>query len=326
MDPYQNHRDYRNQQNPGRTTAGTPGTSGGDLTPDSPSGEAAEARNTPATTREPQYSVGYTMIPPNESRRSKTQMMAQKEEEAFQRWREENRPQPVQPVSEKLGGTATMCAAREKQLSELRSAKLQKKLKQEEADKKRRQEEEEENQRMKDKQREKAERLEERERQEHQRRREQHRPDQLRKTETFLQRFERSVPSSLASAGATHTPSRNEAAAGSVRDVQLEHRRVNAAFLDRLEGRGEETKQESIQETPCPSSAFEDFNYNPPHLNPEPEHSYLEWTEEAELEPDLKRLMESFPGYSTDFLEDILVQCNRDCEEAYALLLNCAMD
>ncbi|KAI9519051.1 hypothetical protein NQZ68_032119 [Dissostichus eleginoides] len=111
----------------------------------------------------------------------------------------------------------------------------------------------------------------------------------------------------------------SEAASGSVRNVQLDHRRVNTAFLDTLEGRGKETKEE----TKSPFTASEDFNY-PSHLNPEPEHSYLEWSDEAE--PDLKRLIESFPGYSSGFLEDILVQCNRDCEQAYALLLNCAMD
>ncbi|KAI4796376.1 hypothetical protein KUCAC02_027799, partial [Chaenocephalus aceratus] len=155
MDPYQNQRDDRNQQNPGRTTTpGTPVTSGGDQTPVDPGREDPEARNTPANNREPQYSVGFTMIPPNESRRSKTQMMAQKELEELQKWREENKPKPVQPVSEKLGGNATLAAVREKQHLELHHAKLQKKLKQQEADKKKRQEEDEENQRMKDKQRE----------------------------------------------------------------------------------------------------------------------------------------------------------------------------
>ncbi|XP_033935759.1 epithelial-stromal interaction protein 1 [Pseudochaenichthys georgianus] len=320
MDPYQNQRDDRNQQNPGRTTIPvTPGTSGGDQTPVDPGREDPEARNTPANNREPQYSVGFTMIPPNESRRSKTQMMAQKELDELQKWREDNKPKPVQPVSEKLGGNATLSAVREKQHLELHHAKLQKKLKQQEADKKKRQEEDEENQKMKDKQRERAELLEERRSQEDQRRRDQHRPDHMRKTERFLQRFDRSVPSPLVSGGAAHTPSQSEAASGSVRDMQRDHRRVNTAFLDTLEGRGKETKEE----TKSPFSASEDLTY-PSHLNPEPEHSYLEWSEEAE--PDLKRLMESFPGYSSDFLEDILVQCNRDCEQAYALLLNCAMD
>ncbi|XP_010778498.1 epithelial-stromal interaction protein 1 [Notothenia coriiceps] len=131
MDPYQNQRDYRNQQNPGRTAPGTPetsGTSGGDQTPVDPGREDPEARNTPANNREPQYSVGFTMIPPNESRRSKTQMMAQKELEDLQKWKEENKPKPVQPVSEKLGGNATLSAVREKQHLELQHAKLQKRV------------------------------------------------------------------------------------------------------------------------------------------------------------------------------------------------------
>lgn len=134
------------------------------------------------------------MIPPNESRRSKLTMsrltpplsdcptyitlffvhvlsqvtkvcvaaVAQKEEEALQRWKEENRPPPVHLNPERLGkptrlyyrkyptqitnnlcdviltllctcficqgGNETLTAAREKQLTELRFSKLQKKV------------------------------------------------------------------------------------------------------------------------------------------------------------------------------------------------------
>lgn len=137
------------------------------------------------------------MIPPNESRRSKLTMsrltpplsncptyitlifvhvlsqvtkvcvaaVAQKEEEALQRWKEENRPPPVHLNPERLGkpthlyyhkyptqitfndlcdviltllcsctcfifqgGNETLTAAREKQLTELRCSKLQKKV------------------------------------------------------------------------------------------------------------------------------------------------------------------------------------------------------
>ncbi|KAA8593109.1 hypothetical protein FQN60_018564 [Etheostoma spectabile] len=116
------------------------------------------------------------------------------------------------------------------------------------------------------------------------------------------------------------------------RDVQLEHRRVNSAFLDKLEGRGSEkkTKEEAVWEAERPfMSTKEDTPRNQlpvVHLNPDPEQSYYDWTDEAGLEPDvdwaLMRLMSSFPDFSKVFLEDILDQCNGDYDQAYTLLNN----
>ncbi|KAK6315223.1 hypothetical protein J4Q44_G00147520 [Coregonus suidteri] len=82
-------------------------------------------------------------------------MMVQKEEEDLQRWKEVNRPGPVQIAPEKLGGAVSLAEARERQLMELRQAKLQKQLRKEEMDRQRRQAEENEYERMKAKQREK---------------------------------------------------------------------------------------------------------------------------------------------------------------------------
>ncbi|XP_028447058.1 epithelial-stromal interaction protein 1 [Perca flavescens] len=335
MEPDRNQRATQQQPNAGRGINfqdNTPGASGGDPTPEG-------TGNPPATDRQPQYSGGFTVIPPNESRRNNMKMMAQREEENLQRWREANRPPPVH-VTERLGGNATLAAARERQLADLRHAKLQKKLKKEELDKRKRQEEEEEFQKMKDEQREKAERLEEKRRQEEQRRREQLRQDHTRRTENFLQRFERTAPRPLASSSATLTSSRSEAVESkqvstSVRDVQLEHRRVNSAFLDKLQGRGSEseTREEGVREAECPfMSTEEDTPRNQlpiAHLNPDPEQSYYDWTDEAGPEPDfdwaLMRLMNRFPDFSKVFLEDILDQCNGDYDQAYTLL-NCTLN
>uniref|UniRef100_A0A3Q1GVT4 Uncharacterized protein n=1 Tax=Acanthochromis polyacanthus TaxID=80966 RepID=A0A3Q1GVT4_9TELE len=95
---------------------------------------------------------GYTVIQPNEARRSQIKT----KEEAFQRWKEANRPPPVHLNPERLGGHVSESEARQKQLVNLRCSKLQKKLKKEELDRKKRQEEEEKLQKMKDEQREKV--------------------------------------------------------------------------------------------------------------------------------------------------------------------------
>ncbi|XP_049449929.1 epithelial-stromal interaction protein 1 isoform X3 [Epinephelus fuscoguttatus] len=347
MDPYHNQRDTRDQLNSSRDSVklrDTSATPGGAPTPEDPLREAPDSRTPQATPRQPQYSSGYHMIPPNEARRRETQMIAQKGEETFQKWKEANRPTAVHLTPETLGGNVTEAEARARQFKDLRCSKIQKKLKKEELDKKRRQEEEEENQRKKDKQREMAERWEEKRRQEDERRREQFGQDHVRKTEKFLQRFERSGPP--VSSSATHTSSRSEAMetqqrqkeSKSVRDQQLEHRRVNLAFLDRLEGQGrrseKETQEGGFQGEENPVLAPEDFRHQPSnqtgqqpplaHLTPDPEQSYSGWTEESDSDFDwaLMKLMNSFPYCDKDFLEGILKQCGGDYEQAYALL-NC---
>uniref|UniRef100_A0A665VPY7 CUE domain-containing protein n=1 Tax=Echeneis naucrates TaxID=173247 RepID=A0A665VPY7_ECHNA len=294
MDPYQHPRD---QLSPRRNTKTGSGEDPND--PDD---------NTPAPDRQPRYSSGFTVIPPNESRRNEMQ----------------------------TGGSGTLAEARQRQYRDSRCSKLQKKLKQEELDRRRREDEEAELQRMKAKQRQKTERLEEKERREQQRREEQFMQDQPRVMETFLQRFERSAPGPLASSSATHTSSRIEVAEikqeRSERDVELDRRRVNSAFLDKLEGRGrggqKETRNEGgVQEPERSHPAFEDSQHQPSatatHLKPDPEQGFSSWREEVEPDYDwsLMKLMNNFPDYSKVFLEDILDQCNGDYEQAYTLLI-----
>ncbi|TKS67884.1 Epithelial-stromal interaction protein 1 [Collichthys lucidus] len=215
--------------------------------------------------------------------------------EDLQRWKEANKVPHVNLNPERLGGDVTLAEARQKQYTDQRFSKVQKKLRKEELDKKRRQEEEEKLQKMKNEKRELAEYLEERSRQEEQRRREKHRQD---------------------------------------------HLRVNSAFLDKLEGRGggseNETKGRGIRqaEDPCfASESFRDQSSNKPgqqlhlaYLDPDPEQSCSSRTEEADPEVDydwaLMKLMNSFPDCARVFLEDILDQCNGDYEQACTLLIS----
>ncbi|XP_041858659.1 epithelial-stromal interaction protein 1 isoform X2 [Melanotaenia boesemani] len=282
------------------------------------------------------FSGGYTMIPPNESRRSQIKTMAQKEEEELKRWRETHRPPAVHLNPERLGGNVTLAEARQKQFVDSRSTKLQKKLKKEEMDKKKRQEEEEELQSMKARQREKSERLQEKRQQEDQKRSAQFQQDRNRKTESFLQSIE--TRAAGPSSSAAHTSSRSEDVeklSKSLKDVQLEHKRVNAAFLDRLQGQNrgnEETKKESIQEDERPRLVSDDFSswtkagqVSLTHLQAGPEQSCSACTEETDPDPDydwaLMKLMNSFPDCSKTFLEEILYQCNGEYEQAYTLLI-----
>ncbi|XP_026000891.1 epithelial-stromal interaction protein 1 [Astatotilapia calliptera] len=283
--------------------------------------------NPQVPTGQPRYSDGYTIIPPNESKRNEMKTIAQKEEEALNRWKETQRVPSVCVNPERLGGDVTLAEVRQKQQINHQSMKLQKKIKKAEDDKRKRQEEEEKLQKMKAKQREKAEHLREKERQEDQRRREEFEPDRLRTQERFLQNFERKASS--ASTTAIRTSSRSTDVEGkqtkesrNLREVQLEHKRVNAVFLDKLEGQARgserEPKFESTQEAESQAPLS--------HLKPDPEQSCSGWTEEAdpraEYDQALMKLIKSFPNCDRDFLEDIFTQCNRDYEEASTLLIS----
>uniref|UniRef100_A0AAZ1XMN2 Epithelial stromal interaction 1 n=1 Tax=Oreochromis aureus TaxID=47969 RepID=A0AAZ1XMN2_OREAU len=156
--------------------------------------------NPQVATGQPRYSDGYTIVPPNESKRNKMKTIAQKEEEALNRWKETQRVPSVRVNPERLGGDVTLVEVRQKQQINHQSMKLQKKIKKAEDDKRRKQEEEEKWQKMKAIQREKAERLLEKERQEDQRRREEFEQDRLRTQERFLQNFERKASSASTTA------------------------------------------------------------------------------------------------------------------------------
>nr|XP_061826506.1 epithelial-stromal interaction protein 1 [Nerophis lumbriciformis] len=131
-----------------------------------------------------------TMIPPNESRRNQIRMMAQKEEEEFQRWKESHRLTHVYTTPDRLGGDATLGQVRERQYQDSRFSKVLKKMKQDDLAQKKRQEENDEFQRKKDEQRIKAERNEKRAQEEQQRRRQQHRQEHIRVNSAFLQNLD----------------------------------------------------------------------------------------------------------------------------------------
>uniref|UniRef100_A0A8C1KD60 Epithelial stromal interaction 1 n=1 Tax=Cyprinus carpio TaxID=7962 RepID=A0A8C1KD60_CYPCA len=230
---------------------------------------------------------GYTKIPPNESKRSKLQRNAQKEEEELRRWKEENRPGPIQLAPERLGGAVSLAEVRQRQQVELRQSKLRKMLRKEEMDQKKRQAEEEENEKKKALQREKATKLEMRKKQEDEQRQKLYQDDKQMKTEEFLQRMERSS-SSVSMAASSSIPASSWTKSHEYRDTRREeensdllkkkeeqrrkaeileekqkqqeedrkrrteadHRRVNMAFLDRLEAGSSGRVPEPMTQTP----------------------------------------------------------------------------
>ncbi|XP_021179169.2 epithelial-stromal interaction protein 1 isoform X2 [Fundulus heteroclitus] len=293
MDPEPNPRNPGYQLNPrSHLRQSASAAPGGDRAAQQVDGATPETGEQPAVDRQPQHLGAFTVIPPNQSRRNEMKAMAQKEEEELQRYREAHKPPPLDLNPERLGGgDVTEAEARERQFADLRFSRIQKKLKKEEMDKKRKEEEEAELQKMKAKQREKAERLEQKSQQEEQRRRMQFQPD---------------------------------------------HTRVNQAFLDKLESKKAGTELETNK---CFSQEEEPPRLGPgdsrrqtttgrdslTHLEPDPEQSRSNWTEETDPERDhdwnLMKLMNNFPDCNREFLEDILNQCNGDYQQAYTLLI-----
>ncbi|XP_067299449.1 epithelial-stromal interaction protein 1 [Pseudorasbora parva] len=236
---------------------------------------------------QPTHAEGYTKIPPNESRRSKLQRIAQKEEEDLMRLKEENRPGPIQLPPERLGGAVSLAEVRQRQQVEARQSKLRKKLRKEDMDRIKRQAEEEEIEKMKAIQREKANKLEMRRKQEEEQRKEWYQHDKQMKTNEFLQRIERSGSTvSMASSNSIPASSwvkcheyrdsrREEENAGLLkmkeeqrrktetleekqkqqeedrkRRDEADHRRVNSAFLDRLVASRSGGVSEPVTQTP----------------------------------------------------------------------------
>ncbi|XP_051761041.1 epithelial-stromal interaction protein 1 isoform X4 [Ctenopharyngodon idella] len=306
-----------------------------------------------------QSADGFTRIPPNESRRSKLQRIAQKEEEDLRRWKEENRPGPIHLPPEQLGGAVSLAEVRQRQQMEARQSKLRKKLMKEEMDRKKRQAEEEEIEKMKAIQREKANKLKMRTKQEEEQRQERYQHDKQMKTEEFLQRFERSV--SMASSNTIPASSwgksheyrdsrREEENAGLLkmkeeqrrkteileekqkqqeedrkRRAEADHRRVNLAFLDRLE-RSSGRVSEPVTQTPESSNDWLDDDDKPQDTalstvpNPSQVHTDSAEEDDSDLIWNLMKLQNRFPYYDRDMLEDFVKQCNGDYQQAYELL------
>ncbi|XP_058510818.1 epithelial-stromal interaction protein 1 [Solea solea] len=322
MDPQRNHvtRDDLRSETP---PSSSPSSSSGQTT----------AGQTASDPRQPRYSDGYTVIPPKESQRRALLATAQKEEENRQRWTEENRVTHVHMEPETLGGHMTQAEVRQQQQTNQHTSKWQKKLMREEQERTRRQEEEKELQKMKDEQRNKSERLQERRQQEDQKRKQDLTQDHSRRQESFLQRVERTkIPVPLASSTATHTSSTSESVEikpkKSSSEVQLHHKRVNSAFLDRIEGRGSGVQKAeppclSYADLPQPSSSLIGPQSGSTHLDAEPEQNRTQ-EQETELYLDydfvLRRLMSDFPQCNRKFLEDMINQCHGDYERIHSLL------
>ncbi|KAK3543783.1 hypothetical protein QTP70_027201 [Hemibagrus guttatus] len=314
----------------------------------------------PQDSRNPRHSDGYTMIPPNESRRSKLLRMSQKEQDDFQRFKEEHRPGPIQLAPERLGGAVSLEEVRQRQQAESYQSKLQKKLKQEEMDRLRKQAEEEENQRMKEIQREKANKLELKKKLEEERRKELYQHDLLMKREVHLQKLERFSSVPMAASSSTPTSSwargheyretrkaqeqvslqqkKDEQRSKSQlleekhkqeeedrkRQMENERLRVNSAFLDRLEARGSGRASESLPCTPELGNVWQTEEPQDPASSPVsfPSQFYTDSAAEEDTDREwvVMKLQSIFSYCDREYLEDIVAQCNGNYQQAYDLL------
>ncbi|XP_006017377.1 epithelial-stromal interaction protein 1 [Alligator sinensis] len=197
-----------------------------------------------------QYCNAYVLVPPNETRRNKLQRIAKKELEDLERWKEQHRSGPINLTPQRLGGRISEAEVRQKQQINLMQSKYQQKLKREEYARIKREAEEAEIQKKKAIQREKAEKLEEKRRQEEQQRREMFYEDRSLKTNELLNRLDLRLPErnscQIANRGPESTAwsellevKRKQEEEKRTKVHQNEHRRVNNAFLDRLQNQNQ---------------------------------------------------------------------------------------
>ncbi|KAF6376157.1 epithelial stromal interaction 1 [Rhinolophus ferrumequinum] len=226
----------------------------------------------------PRLTGAYTLIAPNKNRRDQIQRIAEEELENLKKWKEEHRAKPVHLVPRKLGGCQSETQVRQKQQLQLMQSKYQQKLKREEAVRIKKEAEEAEIQKMKAIQREKSNKLEEKKRLQENLRREAFREHQQLKTAEFLSRLETEWPnrsscqiplrdphSSTWASSQAYKDSLKEEENRKLQKMkeeqhqksellkfkqqqqeeertkthQAEQRRVNNAFLDRLQGRSQ---------------------------------------------------------------------------------------
>ncbi|XP_031511682.1 epithelial-stromal interaction protein 1 isoform X8 [Papio anubis] len=168
------------------------------------------------------HTSAYTLIAPNVNRRNQIQRIAEQELANLEKWKEQNRAKPVHLVPRRLGGSQSETEVRQKQQLQLMQSKYQQKLKREESVRIKKEAEEAELQKMKAIQREKARiwayrdslRAEEN-RKLQKMKDEQHQKSELLELKRQQQEEERA------------------------KVQQTEHRRVNNAFLDRLQGKSQ---------------------------------------------------------------------------------------
>ncbi|NWR61496.1 ESIP1 protein, partial [Bucorvus abyssinicus] len=202
--------------------------------------------------------------------------VAKKELEDLERWKEEHGPGPIKLVPQRLGGKESEAQARQNQQMMLMQSKYQQKYKREEYVKAKKAAEEAEILKKKAIQREKAERLEVKKRQEEMQRREMFLEDQYYKTNELLNRLDLGLPKSDSCQIANHGPEssawtrshtykqalredenrrleemkqeqrrkaelmefkKKQEEEARTRALQTEQRRVNNAFLDRLQNK-----------------------------------------------------------------------------------------
>lgn len=217
----------------------------------------------------------YTLIAPNKDRRDQIQRIAEEELENLKKWKQQQRAKPVHLVPTPLGGCQSETQVRQKQQLQLMQSKYQQKLKREEAARIKKEAEEAEIQKMKAIQREKSNKLEEKKRLEENLRREAFREHQQLKTAELLSRLETERPNRSTCQFPLRDPhslswARSQAYKDSLKEeetrklqkmkeeqhqksellefkrqqqeeertntLQAEQRRVNNAFLDRLQG------------------------------------------------------------------------------------------
>ncbi|XP_035570566.1 epithelial-stromal interaction protein 1-like isoform X5 [Canis lupus familiaris] len=220
----------------------------------------------------------YTMIAPNENRRSQIQRIAEQELKNLEKWKEQHRAKPVNLVPRRLGGSQSQAEVRQKQQLQLMQSKYQQKLKREESVRIKKEAEEAQIQKMKAIQREKSNKLEEKKRFQENLRREAFREHHQYKTAEFLSRLDTELPDRSTRPIAFPDPqsstwARSRAYKDSLKEEenkklqkmkeeqhqkrellefnqqqqeeartkihQAEHRRVNNVFLDRLQGKSQ---------------------------------------------------------------------------------------
>nr|XP_020652685.1 epithelial-stromal interaction protein 1 isoform X2 [Pogona vitticeps] len=133
----------------------------------------------------------HVAVPPNPTRRAQLQRVANKELEDLAKWKEQHKPGPITLTPQKLGGSASEAEVRQKQQLEHIQSKYKKKLKKEEYERIKREAEEADILKKKAIQREKANRLEEKERQQEQQRQQMLEEDHYLQTTKFLNRLDR---------------------------------------------------------------------------------------------------------------------------------------
>ncbi|XP_053311445.1 epithelial-stromal interaction protein 1 [Spea bombifrons] len=147
----------------------------------------------PQASREPQHMGSYILIPPNESRREELQRVARQEVENWDNWKEAQRLGPINLIPSQVGGYIPEAEARQRQQLVQSQSKYQKMLQREERKRKEKEREDADIQQMKDIQRQKAEKLEQKKRDEYMARQLQWQEDMCLRNNAFLNRISQPV-------------------------------------------------------------------------------------------------------------------------------------